>query len=113
MRKQADTPWFQSLLAFDPAKVVRSVEVPILIVHGDLDHEIPVAHAERLAGLARAGDSESVGLVTVRGVNHVMMRAFTGEVNEYRLLTDRNVSPDITEAVAAWLKKTLPAVRSR
>jgi fermentation-respiration switch protein FrsA (DUF1100 family) len=113
MRRQADTPWFQSLLAFDPAKTVKAVDVPILIVHGDLDHEVPVAHAERLAGLARVGDSESVELVTVRGVNHVLMRAFTGEVNEYRTLTDRNISPDVTAAVVAWLKKSLPVARSR
>ena len=108
VRKRADTPWFHSLLAFDPAKVLEGVEVPILIVHGQLDGEIPVAHAERLADAARKGDSESVELVSVRGVNHLLLPAFTGEVREYASLTDRTISGDVTSAVSAWLTKTLP-----
>jgi pimeloyl-ACP methyl ester carboxylesterase len=113
VRRQADTPWFQSLLAFDPAKVVDDVDAPILIVHGDLDREIPVAHAERMADLARNGDSESVELVRVRGVNHLLLPAFTGEVSEYGTLTDRRISGDVTATIAAWLTKTLPAAPSR
>ena len=31
---EADTPWFQSLLTFDPAKVVEDVRQPMLFVHG-------------------------------------------------------------------------------
>src|SRR5690606_36508383 len=39
MRAQADTPWFRSLLRFDPARVLRNVNEPILFVHGQLDRE--------------------------------------------------------------------------
>ena len=46
LRKQADTPWFQSLLAFNPARVIRNVRQPLLFIHGDLDRQVPVAHAE-------------------------------------------------------------------
>ena len=109
VRRQADTPWFQSLLAYDPAKVLEDIDVPVLIVHAELDREIPVAHAERLADLARKGDSESVELVTVRGVNHLLIPAFTGDVSEYPSLTDRNISKDVSSTIALWLTKTLPA----
>jgi fermentation-respiration switch protein FrsA (DUF1100 family) len=108
LRKQADTPWFQSLLAFDPARVVGDVDVPILILHGELDREIPVAHAERLADYARKGDSPSVELVTVRGINHLLIPAFTGEISEYASLTERDVSSDVTSALAAWLSRAMP-----
>jgi uncharacterized protein len=113
MRRQADTPWFQSFLSYDPAKVIDNIEAPLLIVHGELDRETPVAHAERLAGLAQKGDSKSVELVRVRGVNHVLLPAFTGEVSEYATLTDRNISKDVTSTVSAWLIKTLPIARER
>jgi pimeloyl-ACP methyl ester carboxylesterase len=108
LRTQADTPWFQSLLAFDPARVVGGVDVPLLILHGELDREIPVAHAERLADYARKGDSPSVELVTVRGINHLLIPAFTGEISEYASLTDRIVSSDVTSALAAWLARAMP-----
>ena len=112
LRKTADTPWFQSLLAFDPAKVVDGVRQPILFVHGALDRQVPVEHAERLADLARKeSKSKSIELVIVRGVNHLLVPATTGEVDEYGTLPDRNVSQDVTTAVSDWLTKTFAAVR--
>jgi pimeloyl-ACP methyl ester carboxylesterase len=109
IRKLAVSPWFASLLAFDPARVLQSVDVPLLIVHGDLDREIPVAHADRLAALARKGDSPSVAVTIVRGVNHVLLPAFTGDVSEYATLADRTISRDTSTAVVTWLAKTLVA----
>jgi uncharacterized protein len=110
MRKQADSPWFHSLLTFDPARVIEDVRQPLLIVHGELDRQVPVEHAERLADLARKESrSKAVELVTVRGVNHLLVRSTTGEVSEYGSLPDRNVSRDATDAIAAWLKKTFAA----
>ena len=112
LRKQADTPWFQSVLVFDPAKTIKNVRQPLFIVHGALDKQVPVAHAERLANLARTvGDSKAVELTLVRGVNHLLVPAVTGELDEYAGLTDRTVSSEVTNAVNAWLAKTLQAIK--
>jgi len=109
VRRAADTPWFQSVLAYDPAKVLKDVRQPLLIVHGEVDREAPVDHAEKLAALARQGKSKSVDLVIVRGVNHLLTPAVTGNTSEYGTLTDRSVSKDILMTVTGWLTKTLPA----
>ena len=112
LRKGADTPWFQSLLAFDPSKVVDDVRQPILFVHGALDRQVPVEHAERLTDLARKeAKSKSIELVIVRGINHLLVPAITGEVSEYGTLPDRHVSKDVTGAVTNWLTKTFAAIR--
>jgi pimeloyl-ACP methyl ester carboxylesterase len=112
LRKQADTPWFQSVLAFDPANTIKNVRQPLLVVHGALDKQVPVAHAERLANLARTvGDSKTVELTLVRGVNHLLVPAVTGEIDEYAGLTDRTVSFEVTNVVNAWLAKTLQAIK--
>lgn len=111
LRQQADTPWFQSLLAFNPARVLEDVRQPLLIVHGELDRQVPVAHADRLAALAREeSDSKSIDVVVVRGVNHLLVPAVTGDVAEYGTLTDRNVSVDVTSAIGTWLSRTFAAV---
>jgi hypothetical protein len=111
-RRAADTPWFQSLLTFDPAKVIKDVRQPLLFVHGELDRQIPVAHADRLAEMARKdSDSKSVEVVVVRGVNHLLVPATTGEVREYAALPDRNVSKDVSGAVTTWLAKTFAAIK--
>jgi pimeloyl-ACP methyl ester carboxylesterase len=112
LRKEADTPWMQSVLLFDPAKTLEDVRQPILFVHGGIDHEVEPANAERLAEIARKeGKSKSVELVVVRGVNHLLTPAVSGEIKEYASLDDRTVSKDVTEAVNGWLTRTFAAVK--
>jgi pimeloyl-ACP methyl ester carboxylesterase len=111
MRKQADTPWFQSFLAFDPARVVRDIRQPILMIHGELDAEVPPSHLDRLAELAKTSRSRAVAVVGVRGVNHLLIPAVRGEIDEYATLKDRNLSKDVTTAIISWLTKTFQAVR--
>jgi len=111
-RKAADTPWLQSFLTFDPAKSIADLRQPLLILHGALDKEVPVAHADRLTDLARKqSDSKSVDVVIVRGVNHLLIPAFTGELGEYPELTDRNVSKDVSGTIGAWLTKTFASIK--
>jgi len=70
------------------------------------------SNAERLVALARTeSKSKSVELVMVRGVNHLLTPAITGEIAEYATLDDRNVSKDVTDAVNTWLAKTFAAIR--
>jgi hypothetical protein len=52
-----------------------------------------------------------VEVVVVRGVNHLLVPAITGEVSEYGTLPDRNVSKDVTTAIGDWLKKTFAAIK--
>ena len=112
LRKQVDTPWTQSVLSFDPALVMKDVRQPMLFIHAELDRQIPVSHVERLEGMARKDSkSKSVEVLTVRGLNHLLVAAVTGEPDEYQTLGDLNVSMDVTAAVDAWLRKTLPAAR--
>jgi hypothetical protein len=112
LRRRADTPWFRSFLAYDPAKVVKNLEQPILIVHGDLDREILPANADKLAAIARARRGPAgaaVKLVKIPGVNHLLVPAQTGENEEYATLADRGVAPSVVSAIDAWLKVVLKA----
>jgi uncharacterized protein len=107
LRKQADTPWFRSLLLFDPAAVIPKVKPPILIVQGELDTQVPPAHADRLAALAKARKHAApVEVIHIPGINHLLVPASTGEVAEYGQLHDKTVTPKVADAIAAWLRKT-------
>jgi dipeptidyl aminopeptidase/acylaminoacyl peptidase len=112
LRKEADTPWVHSLLTFDPAQVLEDVRQPLLFVHGAIDRQVPVEHVERLTDLAqKQSKSKAVEVVVVRGVNHLLAPAVSGEVSEYGTLPDRNVSKDVTTTVTEWLKKTFASIR--
>lgn len=107
MRVQADTPFFESLLEYEPAEVIDDVEGAVLIVHGDADREMPVAHAERLAELARTGDSDSVELVIARGVTHYLTSA-DATAGAAGPAASRTLDPSVATAVTEWFARTLP-----
>jgi fermentation-respiration switch protein FrsA (DUF1100 family) len=110
LRAQADTPWFASYLAFDPAERMKDVRQPLLIVQGERDTQVPPRHADRLAELARERKRRvAVEVVRVPGVNHLLVPATTGEISEYASLSAQEVSAEATGAIAKWLMTTLAA----
>lgn len=109
LRRQADTLWFRSWLSFDPAEAMRRTNQPVLILQGSLDVQVPPANADRLEALAGARSGRAAGLVrkiVIPGVNHLLVPAATGEVEEYATLEDKNVSTAITDALITWLNET-------
>jgi pimeloyl-ACP methyl ester carboxylesterase len=112
VRRTADIPWFVSYLSFDPARLMKDVRQPVLIVQGELDTQVPPHHADKLADLARARKRKvATDVVKVPGVNHLLVPAKTGEVDEYATLNEAKVSSAVTSAISLWLAKTLGAAR--
>ncbi|HEX5475259.1 MAG TPA: alpha/beta hydrolase [Vicinamibacterales bacterium] len=106
LRKQADTPWFRSLLLFDPAKVLPKTKQPVLVIQGDLDTEVPPSQADALGQLAKGrkkGPPSDV--VHIPGINHLLVPATTGEMSEYSQLADKTISPKVAAAIVDWLKR--------
>jgi pimeloyl-ACP methyl ester carboxylesterase len=110
VRKQADTPWFKSLLEFDPAKWISRARQPVLIVHGDLDKQVLPHHADKLGELARQRKRKAdVEVVRLPGINHLLVRAGTGEVSEYRNLKEKIIVPDIASKIGEFLGRVFAA----
>jgi hypothetical protein len=113
-RRQADTAWFRSFLAFDPAKVMPKLPQPVVVVQGDRDRQVSVRHAYALLELAKARkDGRGQALYMIEGVNHLLVPAPTGEVDEYATLPDKTVSAKLLDALTAWLKDTLHVASAR
>jgi uncharacterized protein len=107
-KRQADTAWFRSLLTFDPVQIIRKVTQPTLIVQGDRDQQVTVRHGQLLVGMAKARKNDPGSeLSVVEGVNHLLVPAVTGEVDEYPSLQDRTVSPRLIDTLVGWLKDRL------
>ena len=112
LRQQADTPWFKSYLAFDPARVLEKVRQPIIVVQGGLDRQIAPGHGVRLTELAEARDRRvTVELVQMDGLNHLLIPAVTGEVDEYEELQDREIPAELISTLSERLHTLMPARR--
>ena len=110
-RRQADTPWFKSFLTFDPAKVLAKVSQPVLIVHALHDREIPPANADRLEELATRRKNAKVVTTRLEGLNHLLVEAPTGEIEEYPALKQQPVSAEAATAIADGLTRLFAGSR--
>jgi pimeloyl-ACP methyl ester carboxylesterase len=112
LRRQSDTAWFKSWLLFDPAEAMRRTNQHIFIVQGSLDTQVPPDQADRLEAMANARRIKSVTptrKVVAPGINHLLVPARTGEVEEYPALPVKIVAVGITDPLIAWLKEVFPA----
>lgn len=104
IRSRADTPWYRSLLLFDPARIMPRVKQPVLVLQGALDKQIPPHHAQRLEELANARKkAPPAKVVQLPGLNHLLVPARTGDITEYASLPDKRISAEVARAVADWL----------
>jgi pimeloyl-ACP methyl ester carboxylesterase len=110
VRRRVDTPWYRSFLLFDPSVTIKDVKQPLLIVQGELDSQAPPHHGSDLLALAKARKGTRVAdLASMSGVNHLMVAAVTGEVDEYGTLKEKKISPTVVTAIRDWLERTLRA----
>lgn len=114
LKRQANTAWFQSFLGFTPASVMSKVKQPLLVLQGDIDRQVPVHHADRLAELARErkkAPAEAVQVVILDGVNHLLVRGKTGDLEEYGSLAGKGLDPRVAPTTIEWLARVLPLRR--
>ncbi len=105
IRRQADTPYFQSFLSLDPSTLVRRIDQPMLVVQGALDKQVPPGNAEKMEALAKARKQDRVvTVVQVPGVNHLLVSATTGEMDEYGTLPDRHIHPAVLSTLTEWVR---------
>jgi pimeloyl-ACP methyl ester carboxylesterase len=110
VRRQVDMPWYKGWLTFDPALALEKLKQPILVLAGALDRQVPALQADRLEEFGRArknAPAAATRKVIVPGINHLLVPATSGEVDEYADLASRMIAPAATDALVLWLRDSL------
>lgn len=95
--------WFRSFIAYDPKPYFAQLAaIPVLILHGELDTQLPPHHGAAVRDALKAAGSRTVSYVPARGVNHLFQKATTGEVSEYATLA-KEFAPGITDRIIQFL----------
>jgi pimeloyl-ACP methyl ester carboxylesterase len=95
LRRQADTPWFKSVLTYNPALVLPKMHQPVLIIHGDQDVNVPPSEAELLGQIANTRKkSGPATVVHIPDVNHTFVDP-----------TTHAISGKLVSAIVEWLHK--------
>lgn len=103
----ASSRWFGSLMAHDPLPFARRLRVPVLVLQGETDRQVPAAEAAALAAAIRAGGNRDVAVRLLPGVNHLLVRDPDGHPRGYAALPSKSVAPEVLGVLADWLVEKL------
>jgi hypothetical protein len=89
VQRPVDAPWFNSFLGYDPRVHLADVEIPILVLHGGLDKEVPSTQATDLQTFINDKGKTRIFCTVAPPLNHLLQKAVTGEIDEYATLEQR------------------------
>lgn len=99
--------WTRFWWDYDPRPAAARLRVPVLILHGETDMQVPVAHAEELAAAIREGRGAEVTLRRYPAVNHLFLDDAAGHWGGYATLPSKLVPPVIMGTLADWFATRL------
>ncbi|MDQ2667740.1 MAG: alpha/beta hydrolase, partial [Gemmatimonadota bacterium] len=102
-----------ALLAFDPEAAARRVGVPVLVVHGATDLQVPAADADRLAAALRSGGNSDVTVRVFPGIDHVLLTDASGDWRRYIAVPSLVTPAVVRGTIADWFVRHLAQPVSR
>ncbi len=102
-----------ALLAYDPLPAARRLRIPVLIIHGATDMQVPVEDAEHLGAAIRDAGNRDVTVCVLPGVNHVLLSDLSGDWRHYIALPSLIAPAIVRGLIADWLADKLGADNSR
>jgi pimeloyl-ACP methyl ester carboxylesterase len=109
LAKDDTTPRERYFLAYDPAPTLARLRVPVLVLNGSLDVQVPAR--ENLAAAREAlKNNPQATIIELPGMNHLLQDAKTGAPSEYGDI-EETVSPAALEVITDWLSSNSVAPR--
>jgi len=105
LAKDDTTPWERYFLAYDPAPTLARLTVPVLVLNGSLDVQVPAK--ENLAAARDAlRNNSNATVIELPGMNHLLQDAKTGAPSEYDEI-EETMSPAALKIITDWLSRRL------
>ena len=102
-----NNPWFRYFVKYDPAPALQKVKVPVLMLFGELDLQVPVAQNKpKMEEALRIGGNKNFKSIVFPKANHLYQEAKTGSPGEYNELKKEFI-PGFLEAISDWINQTL------
>ena len=101
---QLSSPWMRYYLAYDPAPTIQQLKMPVLVLNGTKDLQVP--YQQNLPATEKAlqaGGNKKYTIKELPGLNHLFQTAQTGTVAEYGQL-EETMAPDVLQTIADWAK---------
>lgn len=91
------SPWYRSMLRYDPAEDIKKIKVPFLALNGSKDTQVLPGNLVTIREL-----NPSVTAMEMEGHNHLFLPCATGLVQEYASLPG-DISEQTLSVILEWL----------
>jgi pimeloyl-ACP methyl ester carboxylesterase len=103
LAKDVTSPWERYFLAYDPAPTLARLSVPVLVLNGSLDVQVP-AKENLDAARAALKNNPDATIIELPGMNQLLQQAKTGAPNEYNDI-EETMSSSALKIITDWLTK--------
>ena len=111
--RAATLPWLKFFLDYDPSIIARQIRIPVLILQGETDTQVPPSEAEKLASAFRAGAGNRVTVRMFPETNHLFLADANGAFADasgnlrYASLPSKKLRPAVLGTIVDWLIEQL------
>ncbi|MDE6062575.1 MAG: alpha/beta fold hydrolase [Duncaniella sp.] len=91
------SPWYRSMLRYNPSDDIKVVNKPWLALNGSLDTQVLPGNLDTISEL-----NPGAIIKLLPGHNHLFQRCKTGLVHEYENISE-DISPETLEMITKWL----------
>jgi len=95
--------WWREHFAHDPLETIKQVKVPVLIIQGEKDLQVPKGEAELLAQALKEAGNKDVELHILPDLNHLMRHHPEEPSIQYRHL-DESVDERVLGIIVQWVR---------
>jgi uncharacterized protein len=99
------TPWFRFFLTYDPVPTLAKVKVPVLVIIGGNDLQVPPAeNLPRIEQALRQGGNTDFRVMRPERLNHLLQTSETGLPLEYARISE-TMAPSALNAISGWIRE--------
>ena len=103
--KLVSSPWFRSLLDYDPAPTLSKLTCPVLVINGEKDLQVPPEqNLPPIRKALEAGGNRNYEIDELPGLNHLFQTAKTGAITEYAEI-EETMAPVAMDRISSWILK--------
>ncbi len=95
--------WLRQYYTSDPAEILQRVNVPVLVINGRKDLQVPSSEADLIRSALEEGGNQAVTVEVFDDLNHLLRYHPEAPSLTYRHL-DEAVDPRVLEAIVNWAR---------
>jgi len=97
------SPWMKFFLVYDPIPDLRRMQVPVLLLNGERDTQVPpTENLLPMAAALREMGRPDVTAEVLPGLNHLFQTSITGAPSEYAGI-EETFAPSALELIGDWI----------